>query len=76
MDLEDFIISNNILPLGSLVYVLFCTSKRGWGAQNFLEEANAGRGLVFPRWLVPYTKYVLPVILFALWVWGYVDKFL
>ena len=76
MDLEDFIISNNILPLGSLVYVLFCTSKRGWGAQSFLEEANAGRGLKFPKWLVPYTKYVLPVILFALWVWGYIDKFL
>ncbi len=76
MDLEDFIISNNILPLGSLVYVLFCTSKRGWGAQSFLEEANAGRGMLFPKWLVPYTKYVLPVILFALWVWGYIDKFL
>lgn len=75
MDLEDFIISNNILPLGSLIYVLFCTSKRGWGSEKFLEEANAGRGLKFPKWLVPYTKYVLPVILLALWVWGYVDKF-
>ena len=75
MDLEDFIISNNILPLGSLVYVLFCTTKRGWGSQKFLEEANAGRGLAFPKWLVPYTKYVLPVILFALWAWGYIDKF-
>ena len=76
MDLEDFIISNNILPLGSLVYVLFCTYKRGWGAQSFLEEANAGRGMLFPKWLVPYTKYVLPAILFALWAWGYIDKFL
>ena len=75
MDLEDFIISNNILPLGSLVYVLFCTSKRGWGAKNFLEEVNAGRGLAFPKWMVPYTKYVLPVILLVLWAWGYVDKF-
>lgn len=75
MDLEDFIISNNILPLGSLVYVLFCTSKRGWGAKNFLEEVNAGRGVKFPKWMIPYTKYVLPVILLVLWVWGYVDKF-
>jgi NSS family neurotransmitter:Na+ symporter len=75
MDLEDFIISNNILPLGSLVYVLFCTSKRGWGSKSFLEEVNAGRGLKFPNWLVPYTKYVLPVILLLLWAWGYVDKF-
>lgn len=75
MDLEDFIISNNILPLGSLVYVLFCTSKRGWGAKNFLEEANAGRGLAFPKWLIPYMKYVLPVILLVLWAWGYVEKF-
>ncbi len=75
MDLEDFIISNNILPLGSLVYVLFCTTKRGWGSQKFLEEANAGRGMVFPKWLVPYTKYVLPVILLLLWAWGYIDKF-
>jgi len=76
MDLEDFIISNNILPLGSLIYVMFCVSDRyGWGWKNFLEEANAGSGLKFPAWLRPYVKYVLPVILLVVWAQGYVSKF-
>ncbi len=76
MDLEDFIISNNILPLGSLVYVLFCTSKkRGWGWESFLEEANAGEGPRFPRSLYVYAKYALPVILLFIWVQGYVTTF-
>lgn len=77
MDLEDFIISNNILPLGSLVYVLFCTSKKyGWGWDNFLEEANTGSGVRFPKWLRIYAKYLLPIILLAVWVQGYITKFL
>ncbi len=76
MDLEDFIISNNILPLGSLVYVLFAAwNKKGWGWSSFLEEANAGKGLKFPSWLKIYVRYVLPVILLILWVQGYVSKF-
>ncbi len=76
MDLEDFVISNNILPLGSLVYVLFCTlGKRGWGWEKFLEEANAGEGPRFPRWLYGYAKYALPVILLAIWVQGYITTF-
>lgn len=76
MDLEDFIISNNILPLGSLVYVLFCTSKKyGWGWDNFLEEANTGSGVRFPKWLRIYAKYLLPIILLAVWVQGYITKF-
>ncbi len=76
MDLEDFIISNNILPLGSLVYVLFCTCrKRGWGYENFLAEANAGRGARFPRWLYGYAKYVLPIVLIVIWVQGYITTF-
>lgn len=71
MDLEDFIISNNILPLGSLVYVLFCTwNKKGWGWNAFLEEANAGKGLRFPKKMYFYCKYVLPLILLVLWVYG------
>ena len=49
LDLEDFIVSNNILPLGSLVYLLFCVSRRGWGWESFLAEANTGSGLKFPR---------------------------
>jgi NSS family neurotransmitter:Na+ symporter len=78
LDLEDFIISNNILPLGSLVYVCFCAWKRrGWGWDNFIEEANAGdKGARFPRKMRVYCTYILPVILLALWVWGYVEKFL
>ncbi len=77
LDLEDFIISNNILPLGSLVYVLFCTSdKFGWGWKNFLEEANAGNGIKFPKWLYIYVKYILPIVLFILWGQGILTKFL
>ncbi len=69
--IEDFIISNNILPLGSLVYVLFCTSKRfGWGWKPFLEEANTGNGLKMPKWLYGYCKFIIPVLILVLWVWG------
>ncbi len=76
MDLEDFIISNNILPLGSLVYVLFATwNKKGWGWANFLKEANTGKGLAFPKWLRVYVKYILPVVLLLLWVQGILEFF-
>ena len=74
--LEDFIISNNILPLGSLVYVLFCcNNKHGWGWKNFLDEVNTGKGLKFPKFLRVYMKYILPVILLVIWVQGYISKF-
>ena len=49
--IEDFIVSNNLLPLGSLLYVVFCVSRKGWGWDNFLAEADAGTGMKFPRWL-------------------------
>ena len=62
MDLEDFLVSNNVLPLGSLVYLMFCTSRYGWGWNNFLAEANTGKGLRFPRWIRVYVTYILPVI--------------
>ena len=76
LDFEDFIISNNILPLGSLVYVLFCTwRKGGWGWDNFIDEANTGSGLKFPKWMKVYAKYILPIILFILWIQGYITKF-
>ena len=48
MDLEDFLVSNNLLPLGSLVYLMFCATRYGWGWKNFIEEANAGQGMKFP----------------------------
>ena len=76
LDLEDFIISNNILPLGSLVYVLFCTlDKSGWGWKNFKEEANRGKGLKVANWIRIYAKYVLPVILLAIWAQGIITTF-
>lgn len=76
MSLEDFIISNNILPLGSLVYVLFCTlDKYGWGWKNFKNEANLGKGLKVHDWLRVYAKFVLPVILIIVWIQGYISTF-
>lgn len=75
MDLEDFIVSNNILPLGSLVYLLFCTSKRGWGWKRFCEEANTGNGLKFPKWARIYVSYILPLIVLAIFIQGYIAKF-
>ncbi len=75
MDLEDFIISNNILPLGSLVYLIFCTYKFGWGWDNFIEEANTGDGLKFPKAIRIYAKYVLPFIILFIFVQGYIAKF-
>ena len=63
MDLEDFIVSTLLLPIGSLVFVLFCTSKKGWGWDNFVNEANTGKGLKVKPWMKTYMKYVLPVLL-------------
>ena len=75
LDLEDFIVSQNILPLGSLVYVLFCTSKKGWGWNNFMREANTGKGLKFPNWLRVYMKYIMPILLIVFWAIGIITKF-
>ncbi|MDO4288615.1 MAG: sodium-dependent transporter [Eubacterium sp.] len=75
LDLEDFIVSNNLLPLGSLVYLLFCTSRYGWGWDNFTLEANAGEGLKFPKAVRFYVSYILPLIVLFIFVQGYVSKF-
>lgn len=75
LDLEDFIVSNNLLPLGSLIYLLFCTSRYGWGWKNFLAEADAGSGLKFPKWARIYVSYVLPLIVLFIFVQGYISKF-
>ena len=74
LDLEDFIVSNNLLPLGSLVYLLFCTSRYGWGWKNFLTEADTGNGVKFPKWSRIYVSYILPIIVLILFVQGYWDK--
>jgi NSS family neurotransmitter:Na+ symporter len=75
LDLEDFILSNNILPLGALVYLLFCVSKKGWGWDNFIKEADQGTGIRFPAGLRAYLTWVLPIIMLVLFVLGYIDKF-
>ena len=70
-DLEDFFVTYNFLPLGSLVYLIFCTSRYGWGFENFLEEANAGKGIHFPKWAKVYLKYILPCIIIFIFIQGY-----
>ncbi len=75
MDLEDFIVSNIILPLGSLCFVLFCTSKKGWGWKSFTDEANAGKGLKVKGFMRGYMTYVLPVIILCVFVIGIYNFF-
>ncbi|MBQ9043148.1 MAG: sodium-dependent transporter [Eggerthellaceae bacterium] len=70
--IEDFILSNNILPIGALVVCLFCTSKRGWGWKNFLAEADTGKGARFPQWTRVYMKYVVPALIVVVLVMGWV----
>ena len=75
MDLEDFIISNNILPLGSVVFVIFCASKKGWGWDNFIKEANTGSGLKFPKFIRNYMLWVIPAVVAVIYLKGYYDMF-
>ncbi len=75
LDLEDFIVSNIILPIGTLIYLLFCTSKHGWGWDNFLAEANTGKGLKMTKYLKFYMTYILPIIIFLIFIIGIYDKF-
>ena len=64
-----------MLPLGSLIFVIFCTTRYGWGFQNFLKEANEGKGMKFPRWMRAYVTYVLPVIVAIIFVAGMISFF-
>lgn len=75
MDVEDFIVSYNLLPLGSLVFVMFCVRKNGWGFENFIKEANTGEGLKFPNWARAYMQYVLPIVVIIVYLKGYYDFF-
>jgi len=63
MDLEDYTVSNILLPVGSLMYVLFCTTRYGWGWDKYFDEVNSGTGLKLSKWLKPYLKYVLPIVI-------------
>ena len=76
LDLEDFLVSNCLLPLGSMLYVLFVVAeKKGWGWNNFKAEANTGKGLKVKDWIHPYVRYVLPVIIAVLFVMGMISFF-
>ncbi|MCL1836774.1 MAG: sodium-dependent transporter, partial [Treponema sp.] len=76
LDLEDFILSNNLLPLGAIFYTLFCVSRKGWGFDNFIKEANTGSGLLFPVKLKYYFVWGLPLLLIAFYICGYIDMFM
>lgn len=75
LDLEDFLVSNIFLPLGSLLYLIFCVSRVGWGFDNFREECNTGEGLKLPKWTRGYLTYVLPVIVLLLFIQGLLPLF-
>ena len=70
LDSEDFLVSNLLLPIGSLVYLLFCVTKWGWGFDKYLAEANKGTGLRFARWLKPYFQWVLPILIVIILLQG------
>ncbi len=75
MDLEDFLVSYNILPLGSLLYVMFCTKKNGWGWDKFVSETNTGSGIRFPGGIRLYMTIILPLIIIVIYLKGYYDMF-
>ncbi len=75
MDLEDFAVNNILLPVGSIIFILFCTSRYGWGWDKFTEEANEGKGFKVAKWMKGYMTYVLPVIVVAIFVLGLISYF-
>ena len=70
LEIEDFIVSNILLPLGSLVFLLFCVTKYGWKAENYMAEANLGKGIKVKSWMIPYFRYVLPILIIIVLVQG------
>ena len=75
MDLEDFAVNNILLPVGSIIFVLFCTSRYGWGWDKFMAEANEGKGFKVAKWMRGYMTYVLPVIIMVIFVIGLISYF-
>ena len=75
LSLEDFLVSNIILPIGALVFIAYCTSKKGWGWNNFVNEANQGKGMKVASWMKIYIKFVLPLIILAVFVLGLIFFF-
>ena len=74
LDLEDFLLSNNILPIGSMIYLLFCTSRYGWGWDKFFGEVNTGDGVKLPKGVRLYMTWILPLIILWLFASGYLFK--
>ncbi|WP_058986431.1 sodium-dependent transporter [Hugonella massiliensis] len=72
--IEDFVVSNNLLPLGSLIYVLFCVTKKGWGWNNFIAEADAGNGVKFPARIRGWVTFGIPALIAIIFVMGYIPK--
>ena len=75
MDIEDFIVSNLVLPLGSLVLTLFCTMKKGWSWDNYISEVNTGKGMKMKNFMRGYMTYILPVMIAVIFVIGIIQKF-
>jgi len=75
LDLEDFVLSNVLLPIGAMLFVFFCTWKKGWGWDNFIAEVNEGKGMKLKQWMRPYMTYVMPVLIGILLVMGMVNFF-
>lgn len=75
LDLEDFIVSNNMLPLGALVYLAFCCTRYGWGWDNFIKEADTGEGIKFPKAMKWYFTYIVPLAILAIFLAGYKNVF-
>lgn len=73
LDSEDFLVSNILLPLGSLVYLLFCVTKFGWGFDKYYAECNTGKGMKLPRILKPYFQFVLPILILVIFVQGIIQ---
>ena len=67
---EDFLVSNILLPVGALVFLLFCVTKLGWGADKYLEEVNTGKGIRMSKKLIAYYRYVLPLLILVILITG------
>lgn len=72
LDIEDFVVSNLLLPVGAFLYSLFCSTKFGWGFENYLNECNQGSGIKFPKFIKPYVKYVLPILVLIVFISGFI----
>lgn len=74
LDIEDFIVSNLLLPVGAFLYSLFCSTKFGWGFDGYINECNQGKGIKFPRFIKPYVKYILPVLVLIVFISGFIPQ--